>query len=174
MIYHRNKPGREKSLPQVRTGKPSVRKGPIASVIVNGTLDKQNRHTTPANEVDYLGQQRGGTVPAPNALWDINRSTRRTTAGADPRYAPQTSQPLHDAHVEKVAHRATSDTVDDESSEIPGQRMLRIFLARIATFSRIGDGVDHFVVLSQFKNPELDSLYLQRTCRCTHDPLLCV
>lgn len=174
MIYHRNKPGRERSLPQVRTGKPSVRKGPIGFVVIKGTLDKEDICTSPGDEVDkYSEEQQDGRLSAPGALWDFYSSMRRTTVGAEHRYAPQTSQPFPDTQVQKVACPATRDAVEDEPIESQGQRMLRMVVARIEIFTQIGDSVDPFVVLPQFNNPKLDSLYLQRNYKCTHEALIC-
>ncbi|KAF1835243.1 hypothetical protein BDW02DRAFT_496370 [Decorospora gaudefroyi] len=64
----------------------------------------------------------------------------------------------------KVIFKLKGHVVEYEYTENQVERQLRIFAAKIATFCQIGDGVDPFVVLPQFQHPELDILFLTRSC----------
>ena len=64
---------------------------------------------------------------------------------------------------------AARSVLDYNSSDDHEEVQLRILIAKFATVTHIGDGIDPFTVIPQFASPELDSLYLVRNCElCSH------
>ncbi|KAF2118770.1 hypothetical protein BDV96DRAFT_487720 [Lophiotrema nucula] len=53
---------------------------------------------------------------------------------------------------------------DYVESDVHEERQMRILVATLAKYNPIGDGVDPFLVIPQFKSPELSSIYLVRKC----------
>jgi hypothetical protein len=61
---------------------------------------------------------------------------------------------------------ATARSVlDFEDCDNHEELQLRLLIAKFASVTHIGDGVDPFAVIPQFASPELDSLFLVRKCK---------
>lgn len=52
-----------------------------------------------------------------------------------------------------------------EHSDSHADLQMRLLVGKLATSFRVGDGVDPFGVLPQFRNPELNAVYLIRRCK---------
>jgi hypothetical protein len=66
---------------------------------------------------------------------------------------------------QKVLSKTLSNLVQHEYKEDQVEVKMRILAAKAATFYHIGDGVDPFVMLPQFKSHELDIMFLTRNCK---------
>ncbi|KAH7073642.1 hypothetical protein BKA63DRAFT_491628 [Paraphoma chrysanthemicola] len=58
----------------------------------------------------------------------------------------------------------TCKVVNYEQTDRHEEAVTRMLVAKLARYHQIGDGIDPFVVLPQFQNPELSALYLTRQC----------
>jgi hypothetical protein len=59
---------------------------------------------------------------------------------------------------------AARSVLDFEDCDDHEELQLRLLIAKFASVTHIGDGVDPFTVIPQFASPELDSLFLVRKC----------
>lgn len=64
-----------------------------------------------------------------------------------------------------LAIREPPKIIKYEDSDSHEDSQMRMLVGGMARFFNIDDGVDPFVVLPQFKSPELDSVFLMRKCR---------
>jgi hypothetical protein len=60
--------------------------------------------------------------------------------------------------------RPQSRVIDYEETDSNEERNVRMLVGKLATFHQLGDGVDPFNALPQFRSSELDSLWLMRKC----------
>ncbi|KAH7089790.1 hypothetical protein FB567DRAFT_521560 [Paraphoma chrysanthemicola] len=58
----------------------------------------------------------------------------------------------------------TCKVVNYEQTDRHEEAVTRMLVGKLARYHQIGDGIDPFVVLPQFDNPELSALYLTRQC----------
>jgi hypothetical protein len=65
----------------------------------------------------------------------------------------------------KVLSKTLGNLVKHEYKDDQEEVKMRILAAKAATFYQIGDGVDPFVMLPQFKSLELDIMFLTRNCK---------
>jgi hypothetical protein len=63
----------------------------------------------------------------------------------------------------------TCKVVNYEQTDRHEEAVTRMLVAKLARYHQIGDGIDPFVVLPQFQNPELSALYLTRQCTLVED-----
>ena len=76
---------------------------------------------------------------------------------------PQSSR-YRRALVEVPLNAAAQHVQYYEDSDNHEERQMRILVATLAKYSPMGDGVDPFSVIPQFKSEELSSIYLVRRC----------
>ena len=92
----------------------------------------------------------GRPIVAGSSHWQL---TETETASYFPKYQRR---------IQKIKD---SSVIDYEESEKHEERQFRTLVVRLATFYNVGGCQDPFDVLPQFRNPQLDSLYLSRSCK---------
>ena len=103
-----------------------------------------------------------------SALWWGAGSKPPYPNAPDPQPACQTSTPYW-SHSTTLAIRSRNapalKVVEYEDTDSHEEHVVRMLIRRLARYHQIGDGVDPFVVLPQFQNPELNALVLLRKCK---------
>jgi hypothetical protein len=77
------------------------------------------------------------------------------------------------ALVMRPNNRSVIRVSDYEDTDTHEEQAIRMMVGTLARYHQIGDGVDPFIVLPQFKSSELDSLYLTRRCKSQPDSAAC-
>jgi hypothetical protein len=171
MIHYRNKPKKDKQTPRERSENVPVQKGPIRAdhvaphVAQRDLFDpRSNLHASEALEVYWEEQpyphssSKPWCAADPSANQDDNARREELWALTSRRQsATQGSQ--------KIFSESSGNVMKYEYNEEEIELQLRIMVAKMATICQIGDGVDPFVVLPRFQNPELDILLLTRNCK---------
>lgn len=101
------------------------------------------------------------------AFWSVNPGgsvAEPSSAPASTAIAPARSSRYYEVLRELPLNAAARRVNEYEDSEAHDQLLLRILIAKVATTSSLGDGVDPFTALPQFASPELNSIYLIRKC----------
>ena len=109
--------------------------------------------------VYYVQEKRVGThaSTSPRPSLDTRKgSLRNVVSNGD-----QSSRPSGDIRFRKPRPKIFETVVDYEYSGSLEEHKMRLLAT---TFSRIGDGVDPFLVLPRFKSPRLNSVFLLRNC----------
>ena len=160
MVYHRNRLGKEARLPQGWSEIPATRKGPTASTLVEQISCEGCSHTNAPDEPEEQLEQQHGNKTALRTGWVVHE-------GATFERTPQTQRRLFAATCTLPTELTKQDADPKGSSYTRSQeeQILRFIMTTMPTLSHIGDGVDPFLVLPNFKSPEINSLGLKRHCR---------
>ncbi|USP80569.1 uncharacterized protein yc1106_07843 [Curvularia clavata] len=154
MAYHRNRPRKE------GYDAPATRKGPTTSILVERISYEGRSHINAPDELgQHLEQQRHGNETALRTGWVVHE-------GATFERTPQTQRRLFAATCTLPTELTRQDADSKGSSYTRSQeeQILRFIMTTMPTLSHIGDGVDPFLVLPNFKSPEINSLGLKRHC----------
>jgi hypothetical protein len=166
MIHYRNTVGYDKKTSPQHTKKTPVREGSIIAECVGPLIKHRDLSTTKSEfstpEATGGLQERQLTLSWRAADPGADRSSNTTLIGY---CALKSCQRGGDMLTRKVLSKTLSNLVKHEYKEDQVEVKMRILAAKAATFYQIGDGVDPFVMLPQFKSHELDIMFLTRNCK---------
>jgi hypothetical protein len=174
MRYHRNKANDGNATPRQRPG----------IVLLSDTRPISTAHAMPSTvqEQSYIPTASLSTFGAPLHYADEQQTethsfTRpRSTSdasGAQPQATEfefecsGSARPDRHTSLSRSYSKDIEKVVDYDYTESQQERKIRLLAT---TFCRIGDGVDPFIVLPQFKNDGLNSVFLLRNCKHTSYP----
>lgn len=112
---------------------------------------KKQLYSSSNAELDLLGHS-----PDLSVLVDAGSSRWQLTAPETASYFPQ-----YRKQTQTITNKAVTDYEESERHEA---RQLRTMVVGLATFYNVVGSHDAFEVLPQFRNPNLDALYLSRNC----------
>jgi hypothetical protein len=157
MSYHRNKPRKEARLPQECSEVLAIKE---TTALEEHVLHNGRDHGDAPGELEgcLLLQQEHGNETNPITRWHAHDSITLERM-------PRSNRQLSTTHalLTLTSPKANSDDCDYVESQ--EERILRLFTAQVNTLCNIGDGVDPFFVLPNFKHPEVNSLFLKRHCK---------
>ncbi|KAF9701642.1 hypothetical protein EKO04_000046 [Ascochyta lentis] len=145
----------------------SVRSGNVANIPTRTRQPESSQDTDPSNPSDTEQEQPGrvysitnsdslGTSPSSSRSVDVGSSSWQLTAKETASYFP-----LYQKRTQAIMDQSVTDYEESERHE---ERQLRTLIVGLATFYNVGCSHDPFDVLPQFRNPQLNALYLSRTC----------
>ncbi|EUC38455.1 hypothetical protein COCCADRAFT_82900 [Bipolaris zeicola 26-R-13] len=156
MSYHRNKPRKEVRLPQECSEVLATKETtPLEEHILHNGRD----HGDAPGKLEgclLLQQQHGN---------ETNQITRRHAHDSITfEHMPRSNRQLSTTRALLTLTSPKANSDDCDYAESQEERILRLFTAQVTTICNIGDGVDPFFVLPDFKHPEVNSLFLKRHC----------
>ncbi|CAO2648315.1 Nn.00g075820.m01.CDS01 [Neocucurbitaria sp. VM-36] len=174
MIDYRSKSSDKGKKPSVETLEPpddaSVERGlAISETTRSLVLPERLAYVAPDTAASHLPQAHSEDhqylYPSTSAAWwGVNPSSSRVVDAEDlVDYEPQ-HRSRYDSAYSGTSSTASSKVIKYEDSDSHEDLQMRLLVGKLATSYRIGDGVDPFIVLPQFQNPQLNSLYLMRKC----------